>query len=157
MTALELELREKKYELLTVLQEAIEIYRVASLTIINQKFGIDAGFDERRNLASEVSMMTKRAEKLCRGNDPFDELTLDTAEQVKKYITNPTADQWDKIHGYGIPGICLTLWQGVRRLDQTFPTTGRTTKGRKIIKEWERIPDPEIVDQALRAYTYINA
>jgi hypothetical protein len=66
-------------------------------------------------------------------------------KRIRKYIANPTFDNWDDIQGIIInpEGQMITIWRAMIEFDSTFPRTGRTEdfKG-NIIKEWERIPEP---------------
>jgi len=69
---------------------------------------------------------------------------------IRQYLDNPTLDNWDIIHGIIIDKHFTTLWQAVIAVDTKFPRTGRGTdvKG-TIVKEWSRIPSPDIVRRAL--------
>jgi len=45
----------------------------------------------------------------------------------------------------------MTLWQAVRLVDPSFPTTGRRyeLESGRLLKEWERIPHPDLVLAAI--------
>ncbi len=82
-------------------------------------------------------------------NEPFD----DGAKQdIYDYLEEPSAAGWSNISGIMVNNRMLTLWQAVRQLDPTFPATGRTyeLETGRLIKEWERIPHPDLVLKAIR-------
>ena len=74
-------------------------------------------------------------------------------KKIKQYLDNPTFDNWDEIQGIIIDTHFNSIWNAVIAYDPTFPRRGRTedTEG-NIIKEWERIPTPLQVLQAIKAY-----
>ena len=83
-----------------------------------------------------------------------DKIKPELAKLIKDYIKTPTCDGWDDIKGIIICSDSTTIWQAVLTVDRTFPRTGRREdeKG-NIIKEWERIPEPLLVLQAIRNVT----
>lgn len=74
--------------------------------------------------------------------------------RIKKFIKHSTPDNWSDISGIVINDNFETIWQAVSKLDPTFPTTGRRwDQSGKMTKEWERIPTPFEVLQAIKLYT----
>ena len=93
---------------------------------------------------------------LERCENMFGKMSPMQQREIKKYIKNPTFDQWDEIAHYIVnpAGQITTIWQAVLTVDSTFPNRGRTTDiGGNIIREWERIPEPFTVLQAIRYAT----
>jgi hypothetical protein len=75
-------------------------------------------------------------------------------EQIVGYLLNPTYDKWDEISSIIINEDMTTIWQAVCHICPMFPITGRTwDKNHNIIKDWERIPEPLLVLQAIRKAT----
>ncbi len=74
---------------------------------------------------------------------------------VKKYLANPTPNSWSNINGIIINSRGKTIWQAIIAIDPSFPTTGRRIEFStgKTLKEWDRIPEPEIVLKAINAFT----
>lgn len=77
--------------------------------------------------------------------------------KIKRFLKNPNTDTWDDIHGIIIePEHMTTIWQAILTLDPTFPRTGRRTRfngiGKEdtLINDWERIPTPLQVLQAIK-------
>lgn len=81
------------------------------------------------------------------------ELSPSIKKRVKRFVNNPTPANWDDISGVIIDGQFLTtIWQAVIKIDPTFPRHGRTTDAQgNVIREWERIPTPLQVLQAIKA------
>jgi superfamily II DNA or RNA helicase/ribosomal protein L40E len=65
--------------------------------------------------------------------------------QIDRFFDDPCFETWDKITGLAI-GAHQTIWQAILEIDPSFPRQGRSTdmKG-KIVREWEKIPSPEMV------------
>lgn len=73
-------------------------------------------------------------------------------ERIKRFLNSPTPETWDDICGIIIDGNSFcTIWQAVIVIDPTFPQSGRSTdiEG-NILQEWERIPSPLQVLQAIK-------
>ncbi len=72
-------------------------------------------------------------------------------QRIYDYLEKPTAANWSDISGLHVNGRLLTLWQAVRKVDPTFPATGRRYEAGtgRIVKEWERIPHPDLVLKAI--------
>ena len=84
-------------------------------------------------------------------------LSAESIKRIKRFLADPTAENWDDIHGIIISpgkGEVITIWNAVLALDPTFPRTGRATdlKG-NVVKEWERVPTPLEVLRAIRNIT----
>jgi len=74
----------------------------------------------------------------------------DCYNRIINYFNNPTYSNWDDIHGIILNESCRTLWQAVVAIDSTFPKTGRkTTLEGKIIEDWQKIPTPEQIIEAI--------
>jgi len=70
-------------------------------------------------------------------------------DRIVNYISNPTVDNWDDIHCILITP-SKTIWQAVIAIDNSFPHYGRSEdRSGKIIKEWERIPEVNLVKSAI--------
>ncbi|OPY69940.1 MAG: hypothetical protein A4E57_00818 [Syntrophorhabdaceae bacterium PtaU1.Bin034] len=84
-----------------------------------------------------------------RNNEPLDD---EVKRKIYDYLEKPTAANWSDISGIHVNSRLLTLWQAVRKVDPTFPATGRRheTETGRVVKEWERIPHPDLVLRALR-------
>ena len=80
-----------------------------------------------------------------------EKLSSENKERIKKYLLNPTPDSWDDIIGIVVSG-GKTIWQSVCAIDPTFPRSGRRYEHQtgKVLKEWERIPDPVLVARAIK-------
>ncbi len=76
-------------------------------------------------------------------------------ERVNNYLQNPTFDNWSDIAGIVITSNGQTIWQSAIKIDPSFPQTGRKIEfgTGKITKEWDHIPAPLIVLQAIRNAT----
>lgn len=74
--------------------------------------------------------------------------------RVINYLLNPREPIWNDISGLCIGGF-TTLWQAVIQVDPTFPRAGRRYDGEmfRVIKKWERIPEPELVLKAIKHIT----
>lgn len=78
-------------------------------------------------------------------------------KNIQAYINAPTPDGWDEIKGYIIhpTGRVMTIWQCIIEIDPTFPRVGRSTdENDNVIREWTRIPDAELIRQALAYATH---
>lgn len=79
-------------------------------------------------------------------------LSEEIIKRIEKFLKRPSFNAWDDIHGIIIGGEARTrtIWQALLQIDPTFPRRGRSEdmKGR-VIKEWERIPTPQDVIEAI--------
>jgi hypothetical protein len=83
----------------------------------------------------------------------FGKLDSKIEKRIKNYLDDPTFDTWDDICGIIIDSHFNTIWNAIIKLDPTFPREGRTDNIEgNIIKEWERIPTPLQVLQAIKEY-----
>ncbi len=82
-------------------------------------------------------------------NEPLDE---EMKQRIYDYLVNPTPTAWSDISGIIVNSRLMTVWQAVRRVDPSFPTTGRRFEvgSGRLLKEWERIPDPDLVLDAMK-------
>jgi hypothetical protein len=82
-------------------------------------------------------------------NEPLDE---ETKQRIYDYLVNPTPTAWSDISGITVNSRLMTVWQAVRRVDPSFPATGRRFEvgSGRLVKEWERIPDPDLVLDAIK-------
>jgi len=82
-------------------------------------------------------------------NEPLDG---ETKQRIYEYLAHPTEAAWSDISGIHINSRLMTLWQAVRLVDPSFPTTGRRyeLESGRLLKEWERIPHPDLVLAAIR-------
>ena len=82
-------------------------------------------------------------------NEPLDE---EMKQRIYDYLVNPTPTAWSDISGIIVNSRLMTVWQTVRRVDPSFPATGRSYEvgSGRLLKEWERIPDPDLVLYALK-------
>lgn len=73
-------------------------------------------------------------------------------ERILRYFRDPRFETWDDVCGIIVRGEhpMLTLWQAVLVADPTFPRRGRCRDllG-NMLEEWERIPEPHVVAEAL--------
>lgn len=86
----------------------------------------------------------------------FGKISPQYQRTIKNYITEPTFDNWDEIQCIIInpKGQMKTIWNAVIDIDPTFPRRGRAKDmDGNIIREWERIPEPFTVLQAIREAT----
>ncbi len=81
-------------------------------------------------------------------NKPLDH---EAKRRIYDYLEEPSADAWSAISGMHINSRMLTLWQAVRKVDPSFPETGRRYEFEtyRLVKEWERIPHPDLVLKAI--------
>ena len=82
-------------------------------------------------------------------NEPLDH---ETKERMLVYLANPTPQAWSDISGILVNSRFMTVWQAIRRIDPSFPATGRRyeLETGRLLKEWERIPEPDLVLDAIR-------
>ena len=85
----------------------------------------------------------------ARRNEPLDE---ETTRRIYDYLANPTPAAWSDISGIIVNSRFVTVWQAVRKVDPSFPATGRRfeVESGRLLKEWERIPHPDLVLDALK-------
>jgi hypothetical protein len=83
-----------------------------------------------------------------------DRISSECQKRIRRFLNNPTPDNWDDISSIIIDTKFHTIWEAVIALDSTFPRRGRVTdaKGR-ILEDWQRIPRPLQVLQAIEAFT----
>lgn len=87
----------------------------------------------------------------------FGKISPQIQKRIKNYIKKPTFDNWDDIQCIIIGSNMKTIWQAVIEIDPTFPRSGRRTDlDGNVIKEWECIPEPLIVLQAIKQATKNN-
>lgn len=81
-------------------------------------------------------------------SEPPDE---ETKRRIYDYLVNPTPTAWSDISGIIVNNRSQTVWQAVRRVDPSFPATGRRYEigSGWLVKEWERIPHPDLVLKAI--------
>jgi hypothetical protein len=81
-------------------------------------------------------------------NEPLDE---EMKQRIYDYLVNPTPRAWSDISGIIVNSRLMTVWQAVRRVEPPFPATGRRFEvgSGRLLKEWERIPDPDLVLDAI--------
>ena len=79
------------------------------------------------------------------------QLDEETKQRICDYLVNPTPTAWSGISGIIVNNRSVTLWQAVRRVDPSFPATGRRYEigSGRLLKEWERIPHPDLVLKAI--------
>ena len=82
-------------------------------------------------------------------NEPLDE---EMKQRIYDYLVNPTPTAWSDISGIIVNSRLMTVWQAVRRVDPSFPATGRSYEvgSGRLLKEWERIPHPDLVLDAIK-------
>ncbi|MCK2000341.1 hypothetical protein MZM54_02920 [[Brevibacterium] frigoritolerans] len=81
----------------------------------------------------------------------FGKFPLKSAQRIQAYLDEPSFDRWEDIHSIIVNG-WTTVRQAVVDQDPTFPRTGRGEDiTGKIVKEWERIPEPMLVLRAIKA------
>jgi hypothetical protein len=83
----------------------------------------------------------------------FGKLSPQIQKRIKNYIKNPTNENWDDIHGIIVnpKGEMITIWNAVININPIFPRVGRREDYEgNIIDEWQMIPNPLQVLQAIR-------
>jgi hypothetical protein len=82
-------------------------------------------------------------------SEPLDE---ETKQRIYGYLVNPTPTAWSDIAGIMVNNRLATVWQAVRRVDPSFPATGRRYElgSGRLLKEWERIPHLDLVLDAIK-------
>lgn len=107
-------------------------------------------------MAVANNLLLRRAEIALRRctNIHCDCICDEAKQEILEYIVEPTNQLWEDIHGINIKGY-ITLWRAVLEVDGTFPRSGRfyekdpVTDEYKMLREWERIPEPELVIRAI--------
>ena len=82
----------------------------------------------------------------------FGELPVSIQKRVKKFIVNPSVENWDDIFSIIISnkGRVNTIWQAIVAEDPSFPRSGRVYDAAdNVIKEWARIPDVFLLVRAI--------
>lgn len=80
----------------------------------------------------------------------------DIKKRITSYLENPTYAKWDDIHTILISSN-ITIWQAILKIDNSFPKTGRTTDlYGNVVKEWKKIPEPELVIEAIKHVTLLQ-
>jgi hypothetical protein len=75
-------------------------------------------------------------------------------KEIMDYIKHPTYEGWEEIAHYLVTPN-KTLWQAVIAIDSTFPLRSRRTNDQgKILKDWDKIPTPEQIKDAIRKIVY---
>lgn len=94
-------------------------------------------------------METTKIFALENAKNMFGKINPKIKARIEMYLSNPTSENWDDIHGILITK-SQTIWQAVIAVDKTFNCYGRqiNTKG-KIIKDWVKIPDVQILKAAI--------
>lgn len=83
-----------------------------------------------------------------------DKISDSAKKRILEYLQNPNYPNWNDIFSILITPR-KTVWQAILDVDSTFPKYGRKTDDKgKIIKDWERIPEPELVIKAIKNATY---
>jgi hypothetical protein len=82
-------------------------------------------------------------------NEPLDE---EMKQRIYDYLVNPSPTAWSDISGIIVNSRLMTVWQAVRRVDPSFPAAGRRFEvgSGRLLKEWERIPHPDLVLDAIK-------
>ena len=88
----------------------------------------------------------------------FDEpLTEDCRVRLMALLDNPTIDTWEDAHSIILnsESRVATVWQAVCAIDPNYANIGRVTDLHgNIIKEWTRIPDRNLLLQAVAYATH---
>ena len=79
----------------------------------------------------------------------------DIRVRVKRFLEDPTPDNWSDICGVVVePRHMTTIWQVLCQIDPTFPRVGRTyDEDARPTEEWVRVPTPLEVLRAVRHAT----
>lgn len=83
----------------------------------------------------------------------YGKLSPQIKKRIKNFLDNPNVENWDDISGIiiGTKGGIKTIWTAIIELDPTFPKRGRSIDlDGNIVKDWERIPTPLQVLQAIK-------
>lgn len=81
----------------------------------------------------------------------FGRISPQIKKKIKNFLSRPTADNWSEISGIIINSNFETIWQALIKTDPAFSQQGRVyDRNHNIVKEWERIPTPFEVMQAIR-------
>jgi len=85
-------------------------------------------------------------------------LTEDCRTRLMTVLETPNRDTWDDAFSIilnGEVGLGLTVWQAVIALDPSYSDIGRVTDFEgNIISDWKRIPDRELLRQAVAYATH---
>lgn len=98
-----------------------------------------------------------KTQSLTFAKNMFGNLSPEYINRIENYLENPTVHNWDDVSGIIINanGKMRTIWQAVIGELPTFPRTGRAEDfAGNVVKEWERIPSPKIVIQAIQNNVY---
>ncbi len=82
----------------------------------------------------------------------FGPLTPDVRQRVAAYLAAPSERGWEDINSVIIKpeGHPRTLWQAVRAVDPSFPSTGpKYSLGRRV-EGWKRIPNAILLARAIK-------
>lgn len=102
-----------------------------------------------RSCPPEIS--TKKYNKTLNNiTNIFGGFNEESALRIQSYLNDPIIDRWDDISSILIRN-SITVWQAVLLLDEEFPRQGRSYNIKnEILKEWERIPEPLLVQRAIK-------
>jgi len=77
-------------------------------------------------------------------------LPKDIRKRIKLFLSYPSPDTWDDVHGILINGH-TTIWQAVVTTFPWFTRVGRTFDDKwNLVKEWSEIPTPMMVMKAIK-------
>lgn len=78
-------------------------------------------------------------------------LGLVARQRLYRCVEAPSVEAWEDAHAVILNRrTWRTLWQAVLAVDPTFPTTGRATDAHgAVVADWPRIPEPELVLDAI--------